>query len=214
MEVISSITKTRGSMTERPNRVLRVVPLHEPDQDYPLKGKTPAECIEMMRTLARSAWAFMGKPAVDPDFRDILSEFSAEGVEFLLVGAYAMAAYGVPRATGDLDLWIRPSADNASRVLRALGRFGAPVAELTVEDLSTARFNFQIGVAPKRIDILTSIDGVEFRDAWAHRIVTQVEGLKIAVIGRDQLIQNKRATGHPKDLLDVALLEQSSGSPE
>jgi hypothetical protein len=140
---------------------------------------------------------------VNPDFSDMLSALSAEDVEFLLVGAYAMAVHGVPRATGDIDVWVRPSPDNAARVLRALARFGAPIATLTVTDLAKPGTVFQIGVAPDRIDVLTAIDGVDFEQAWARRATTDLAGLSIPVIARDDLIRNKRATGRPRDLADA-----------
>ena len=147
------------------------------------------------------------KPLLNPDFRDMLSALCDESVEFLLVGAYALAAYGLPRATGDMDIWIRCSDENAERVLRALQRFGAPLFDLTADDLQAAGTVFQIGLAPRRIDILTSIDGVLFDDAWSHRKVIELEGLTVPAIGRAHLIQNKKATGRPKDLADVAWLE-------
>jgi hypothetical protein len=102
---------------------------------------------------------------LNPDFSDMLSAFTGESVEYLVVGAYALAAHGVPRATGDLDFWIRPTPENASRVLRALAAFGAPTADLALDDLTTPDLVFQIGVEPNRIDILTSIDGVTFDEA-------------------------------------------------
>jgi hypothetical protein len=148
---------------------------------------------------------------LNPDFRDILYAFCEEGVEFLVVGAYALAVHGHPRATGDLDLWILPSEENADRVLRALERFGAPLLDLAMEDLQTPDTVFQIGVAPRRIDILTSIEGVDFDEAWAQRVEVEIEGLKIPVIGRSHLIQNKRAAGRPQDLADVARLEEHGG---
>lgn len=110
-----------------------------------------------------------GKPLLNPDFRDMLSVLCDEQVEFLLVGAYALAAHGLPRATGDMDIWIRRSDDDARRVWHALQRFGAPLFDLTVNDLQTPGLVFQIGVAPQRIDILTAIDGVLFDDAWPQR---------------------------------------------
>jgi hypothetical protein len=146
---------------------------------------------------------------LNPDFRDMLSALCAEGAEFLLVGAFALAAHGLPRATGDIDVWVRPSEANAARVWRALGRFGAPTPGLTLADLATPDVVFQIGVAPRRIDILTSIDGVTFDEAWPQRLVVDVEGLAIPVIGRTHLIQNKRAAGRPQDLADLTWLEQS-----
>lgn len=145
---------------------------------------------------------------LNPDFRDMLSAFAAEDVEFLVVGAYALAAHGVPRATGDLDLWVRPSAENADRVLRALHAFGAPTAELTQEDLVSPDVVFQIGVEPRRVDILTSIDGVAFDAAWANRKRIEVDDLELPVLGQSDFITNKRALGRPQDLADVARLEE------
>lgn len=146
---------------------------------------------------------------LNPDFRDMLSALSSEGAEFLLVGAYALAAHGLPRATGDMDIWIRRSEENVVRVRRALRRFGAPLTGLTKDDLKTPNLVFQIGVAPRRIDILTSIDAVQFDEAWSDRQIIEVEGLTISVLGRSHLIQNKRAVGRPQDLADVAWLERN-----
>ena len=138
----------------------------------------------------------------------MLSAFIAEGVEFLVVGAYAMAAHGLPRATGDIDLWIRRSSENAARILRALSVFGAPLMGLTEADLVKPDLVYQIGVAPCRIDIITAIDGVEFDVAWTARLVHNLDGLEVSVIGREDLIQNKRAAGRDKDLVDARWLER------
>jgi hypothetical protein len=132
---------------------------------------------------------------LNPDYRDILSAFSAERVEFLLVGAYALAAHGSPRATGDLDRWIRPSAENARRTRRALGVFGAPLENLAESDFSTPGTVIQIGREPRRIDLLPAIDGVGFDEAWATKKDIQVDGMTIPVIGRNEFLRNKRATG-------------------
>lgn len=144
---------------------------------------------------------------LNPDFRDILSTFSEEAVDYLLVGAYAVAVYGLPRATGDIDLWVRRSPDNAARVWRALARFGAPLSGVTLEEFEEPGVVFQIGVAPRRIDILTSIDGIDFGDAWESRNAVEVDGIQVTVIGREDLVKNKKAVGRPQDLADVALLE-------
>jgi hypothetical protein len=144
---------------------------------------------------------------MNPDFKDLLSAFSAHGVEYLVVGAHALAAHGHVRATKDLDVWIRPSADNASRVLRALSAFGAPLQDLSIEDLSHPGLIFQIGVPPVRIDILTTIDGVEFAPAWLERIQARFGDLSVPVLSRGDLIRNKRATGRLQDLADVERLE-------
>jgi len=148
---------------------------------------------------------------MNPDFSDMLSALCGEGVEFLLIGAYAVAAHGLPRATGDMDIWIRRSDENAERTWRALIRFGAPISQLSKEDLKSDDLVYQIGIAPRRIDILTSIEGVEFDEAWPDRKLSKVGGHVIPVIGRTQLIKNKKAVGRPKDLADVAWLESAVG---
>jgi hypothetical protein len=144
---------------------------------------------------------------LNPDFRDILSAFNAERVEYLVVGAYALAAHGLPRATGDIDLWVRPSPENAERVWRALAQFGAPLDQLSRSELTAPDIVVQIGVAPRRIDVLTSIDGVEFECAWSERLLASVDGITLPVIGRRHLAENKRAAGRPQDLADIRRLE-------
>jgi hypothetical protein len=136
-----------------------------------------------------------------------LSAFNEESVEYLVVGAYALAAHGFVRATGDIDLWIKSSEENAERVMKALMTFGAPLADLSIEDLIKPDLIFQIGVIPRRIDILTSIDGVTFTEAWDLRQEISLEGLKVPVISRPHLIQNKKKSGRPKDKIDVEWLE-------
>jgi hypothetical protein len=146
---------------------------------------------------------------LSPDFKDLLSEFNAQGVEFLVVGAYALAAHGRVRATGDLDIWVRPDPENAKRVLRALVRFGAPLADLTERDLTTAGIVYQIGVAPLRIDVLTQIDAVEFEEAWNDRIVSCFAEQNVCVLSVAHLIRNKRAVGRPQDIADLDWLQRS-----
>ncbi len=146
---------------------------------------------------------------LNPDFREMLSALSEEGAEFLVVGAYALAAHGSPRATGDLDLWVRPTPENAVRVWNALRRFGAPLQDLRAEDLAAAETVFQVGVAPLRIDILTSIDGVLFDEAWPNRLDLDMEGMSVPILGKSDLIRNKRACGRTQDLADVERLEQT-----
>jgi hypothetical protein len=144
---------------------------------------------------------------VNPDFTDMLSALSAEGAEFLVVGAHALAVHGHPRATGDLDLWIRPTSGNAARVYRALARFGAPLDALTEGDLVTPGVVFQFGRAPCRIDLLTAVSGLDWERAWASHVVVEVDGFALPVLGREDLIANKRAAGRPKDLADLHALE-------
>ncbi len=141
----------------------------------------------------------------------MLSEFIDSAVDFMLVGAYALAAYGYPRSTGDIDIWVRADKYTGPLVYACLLRFGAPLHDLTVEDLSTPGMVFQIGVPPVRIDILTKIDGVVFEDAWQNRTTVDWDGLKIPVIGLTDLIKNKRSTGRTKDLADAEQLEANLG---
>jgi len=140
------------------------------------------------------------------DFRDMLLELNAVEVDYMIVGAYAVAAHGHPRATGDLDIWVRADCQTAPQVVLALERFGAPVEQIDVSDFSQPSVIFQIGVPPGRIDILTKISGVEFSDAWNNRKQLNIEDLTFHVIGFEDLILNKRASGRPKDLLDVDIL--------
>lgn len=146
---------------------------------------------------------------MNQDFRDLLREFNAHGVEYIVVGAHALAAHGHVRATKDLDVWLRADDANGQRVLAALGAFGAPIVGLTVEDFAIAGTVFQIGVAPVRIDLITEIDGVEFKVAWPQRLHTTFAGEPVAVLSRGHLIQNKRAAGREQDLADIAWLERN-----
>ena len=140
------------------------------------------------------------------DYAEMLSALSGAGAEFLVVGAHALAAHGTPRTTGDLDIWINPTPDNVTRVMAALRAFGAPLMDLTVDDLTKPGTVFQIGVVPSRVDILTAVSGVAFTDAWQRRLVLDIEGVAVPVLGRDDFIANKRASGRPKDRIDLELL--------
>ena len=151
---------------------------------------------------------------LNQDYRDILSEFCAQNVEFLLVGAYAMAAHGLPRATGDIDLWVRCSTENAVRVMAALKRFGAPIADISAADFERPGIVFQIGVVPRRIDVTTTIDGIDFDTAWSERLQVAIDNLPINVIGREHLLRNKIAAGRPKDLADAAWLQAVPQKPQ
>jgi hypothetical protein len=142
------------------------------------------------------------------DFVEMLAALSAAGVEFLIVGAYAMAAHGLPRATGDIDIWVRTSRENATRVMRAVQAFGAPLFDLTIDDLLRTDTVFQIGIAPARIDILTGITGVSFEEAWPNRLTVAIDDQIVPVIGVADLIRNKTATGRPKDQADLLWLRE------
>jgi len=145
------------------------------------------------------------------DFRDFLRELMAANVQFLVVGAHALSVHGVPRATGDLDVWMRPDGDNAARLITALERFGAPTTELNISaaDFSKPEMVAQLGVPPYRIDILTSISGVDFDAAWSDRTNGEIAGVLVPILGRRSFVINKRAAGRTKDSADLEALGES-----
>ena len=145
------------------------------------------------------------------DFRELLSLFNDEGVRYLIVGAFALAYFGRPRYTKDLDVWIDPKGDNPIRVFRALAKFGAPLENVSVEDFADEDTVFQIGVEPVRIDILPGISGVEFDAAWARRIRAEYADVAVSLISRDDYVANKSASGRPHDLRDIEALLEDQG---
>jgi hypothetical protein len=153
---------------------------------------------------------------VNPDFVDFLVALLRSQARFLVVGAHALAMHGVPRATGDMDIWVERQPDNADRVWRALIEFGTPVGTLgfSFEDLLRPNTVIQIGLPPRRIDILTDISGVLFDDAWEHRSVHTVNALAIPFLGRRAFVQNKQASGRLKDLADIEALGESGTLPD
>ncbi|MEA2691187.1 MAG: hypothetical protein QOJ16_574 [Acidobacteriota bacterium] len=144
------------------------------------------------------------------DALDLLRTFIAHEVRFLLVGAHAVGFYAEPRATGDLDLLVEPTLENAARAYAALREFGAPLLDLAVEDLAYPGIVYQMGFAPYRIDILTEISGVSFEEAFHDHGTAYLQSLEVPVIAHNALIRNKQATGRPKDLLDLDLLRRHS----
>jgi len=146
---------------------------------------------------------------LNPDFRDMLSCLKDEEVDFLIVGAYALAAHGFPRATGDLDIWIRNDPENALRILCALSKFGAPAKQLSANDFTSTDLIVQLGVEPCRIDLLTGIDGVEFEEAWRNRVNISLDNLEIFVLSKEDLLRNKVATGRDKDQGDIIWLKKN-----
>jgi hypothetical protein len=154
------------------------------------------------------------------DFRDLLREFADAGVEFVLVGGHAVAYHGHPRATKDMDILIRANDNNAARVYRALAAFGAPLKtfEVAVADFATYDGVLQIGLPPRRVDILNRVDGITFDEAIADGAGFILDGRTIPVIGRTALVKNKRSAGRPQDLADIAAIiprapeHQESGS--
>jgi hypothetical protein len=144
---------------------------------------------------------------MNQDFLDLLRAFVAADVRFLVVGAYALGLHGRPRATGDLDVWIDPTADNAERVMRALEAFGAPMAGISQADFARPGVTYQIGLPPRRIDVLTELTGLTFAEAWPGRVRASFGGEHVDFIGRADFIRNKRQTGRLKDLADIEGLD-------
>ena len=143
------------------------------------------------------------------DFRDLLLELADAGAEFVLVGGHAVAFHGHPRATKDMDVLIRANTKNAERVYRALAEFGAPLNafEVNATDFATYSGVLQIGLPPRRIDVLNRADGITFDEAIAEGASFTLEGRRIPVIGRAALIKNKRAAGRAQDLADIEAIE-------
>jgi hypothetical protein len=149
---------------------------------------------------------------LNEDYTDMLRTLSVEKVKYLLVGAYAMAAHGYPRSTLDIDFWVQQSPQNADAVMRALQRFGAPLGDLTAEDLQKNGTIFQIGVAPRRIDIITEATGLEFGEAYERSQPVTIEGIEVRIPSIADLIRNKRSTGRTRDLADAEALEALESS--
>ena len=148
---------------------------------------------------------------MNEDFRDILELLLEEDAAFVIIGAHALAVHGAARATGDIDVLVRPDRVNAERVCAALREFGAPLRAHGVgpDELSVEGNVYQLGLPPRRIDILTRIDGVSFDEAWDGRVVVEAAGLRLPFLGRVELVRNKKASGRAKDLADIALLEEA-----
>jgi hypothetical protein len=140
------------------------------------------------------------------DFKELLACFNRRGVEYLVVGGYAVAFHGAPRYTGDLDLYVNPTRGNAGRVIEALRAFGFGGLDLSEEDFSTTGKVVQLGVPPVRIDIVTSIDGVEWDEAWNGRCGGTYGDERLCFIGKRELVKNKRALGRKRDLADLEAL--------
>ena len=142
-----------------------------------------------------------------PDFDEFIGYLTAHGVEFVVVGAYALAFHGAPRFTGDLDILIRPTLDNAARLLAALDAFGFPVPELTPELIADRRRMLQMGVPPVQIHVMSAISGVDWSEAWSDRVAGDLGRHTVHFLGRDTFLRNKRAAGRPQDLADIDALE-------
>jgi hypothetical protein len=145
------------------------------------------------------------------DYKDMLCALVDESVDFILVGAYALAAHGFPRATVDIGLWVRPSPDNAEKVYKALARFGAPLSEVSATDFQKEDAVVQIGVAPRRIDFVTGVSGLTYDEASRGAIAREIDGVRVRILSVPDLIRNKLASGRPKDLEDAKMLQKQAG---
>ena len=147
---------------------------------------------------------------LNEDYKEMLQLLKADDVRFLVVGAYALGAYGYPRATGDLDLWVLAAADNSEKIYKVLKKFGAPLHQIDEKTFSKQDVIFQIGIAPRRIDIITQIDGVEFNSAYKNRRELDIDGILVPFISKSDLIKNKISTGREKDRLDAQQLQSKN----
>ena len=146
---------------------------------------------------------------LNKDYKEMLQILLNNEVKFLIVGAYAMGAYGYPRATGDFDIWIEASLDNSRKIYKSLSEFGSPLSDIAKDTFTKKGIIFQIGVAPRRIDIITHIDGVDFQEAYQSKENIEIEKLSIPFISKENLIKNKQSTGREKDKLDVNYLKEN-----
>lgn len=143
------------------------------------------------------------------EFRDLLSLFRKYDVRYLIVGGYAVMKYSEPRYTKDVDVWIATDAENASLVYAALTEFGAPLANLTASDFTQEGYFYQMGRPPLRVDVMMSLPGVEFEEAWKNREAVELDGLEILFISRRDLIMAKKASGRPQDKIDLDRLREA-----
>jgi len=146
---------------------------------------------------------------MNSDFKDLLRIFAEEEVEFLVVGAYAVIHHTQPRYTKDLDVWVRPSPQNAKRVSRAFLRFGVPMVEVTEADFAEEGLQYAIGMPPSQIDFLTSLPGTDFESAWKNRVEGTSEGVTVPFLGVPQLLATKTLAGRPQDLADIDELRRA-----
>ena len=150
---------------------------------------------------------------LNPDFREILQHLVAAGVEFVIVGAYAVGFHLEPRATGDIDIWVRPTPENAHRVWAGLVSFGAPMIDVTVEDFASPRYFYQIGIAPVRVDILTHVAGLTFAEAWPRTETGFLDDVPVRYLNLEDLLRAKEAANRDKDQSDIRRLRKRLQRP-
>jgi len=147
---------------------------------------------------------------LNEDYKEMLQILLNNKVKFLIVGAYAMGAHGYPRATGDFDIWVEANPENSQKIYNSLSQFGSPLFNITQETFAKKGIIFQIGVPPRRIDIITHIDGVEFKTAYKTKKIIRLENLSIPFLSKTNLIKNKQSTGREKDKIDVKYLKKTA----
>lgn len=147
--------------------------------------------------------------SLNADLREFIELLNSRGVEYVIVGAHSLAFHGRPRYTGDLDILVRPSAENAAKLIALLRDFGFGEKDFAESDFIVPERLIQLGRAPNRIDLLTSISGVSIDEAFSGKISTRMEGVPVFVLDKDSLIRNKSAVGRPQDIADIESLEQS-----
>lgn len=148
--------------------------------------------------------------SANSDFKDILKSFNDNKVEYLIVGGYAVILYAEPRYTKDIDIWVRADQKNAAAIFKALKDFGAPLFGVNENDFAYEGYFYQIGIPPARIDILMSITGLKFDEAWHNRVETDFDGVKANFISKKDLIACKLAAGRPQDIIDAQLLSATT----
>ena len=144
------------------------------------------------------------------DLREFVASLNSNEVEYVIVGAFALAFHGLPRYTGDIDILVRPALENAQKLTKAISAFGFASVGLAAADFLQPGRVIQLGLAPNRIDLLTSITGLDFDEVWQHRVLSELDGLPVAFIGKGSLIKNKRATGRAQDKADLEALGEAS----
>ncbi len=143
---------------------------------------------------------------VQKDFKEFLELLNAHEVEFMIVGGYALAFHGAPRYTGDIDVFVKLDRPNALRIINSLEEFGFSSLELSIDDFQKEDNVVQLGLPPVRIDIITSISGVSWEQAYASRVPGKYGDVPVYYIGKDQYVVNKKATGRAKDIADIEAL--------
>jgi hypothetical protein len=151
---------------------------------------------------------------MNSDFKELLEAFNACDVRYLIVGGVAFIYHAEPRYTKDLDVWVKADEQNARRVYEALVKYGAPVADMSEDDFAREGYFFTMGIAPVRVDILMSVDGLDFEDAWTRRVEDEVDHVQVAVLSKEDLIRAKLIAGRPQDLIDVQTLSLPVKRPE